>query len=115
MNLQQIIIKLENDHSIQLKHLLSIEKELDTLRSCKQPTNEELYKDIRKYVDIDIDKKKYEHILGGDGRSQPWSEMRTGIVATATKRKGVYLNDAQERIVIDFIKNTGKTDTIQII
>ena len=70
------------------------------LRNLKQPETSELFNGIDKYVELKTNlNAKYEFILGGDGRSRPWSEERVGKVITITIKEGVYLSYDQKDVV----------------
>lgn len=115
MDLTEKIKNLEYDYERYSNWAEQNKHQLNKLRLCKQPSNEDFYKDIRMYVDIKISKKDYMFILGGDGRSVPWDEKRNGIVAEAIIKDGVYLSNNQKKILKDYIKNTETVDHITII
>lgn len=48
---------------------------------------------------------EYEYILGGDGRSRPWSEVRQGLVFTIDST--YYLEGEHFRIITDYLKVIG--------
>ena len=96
----------------------SLEKsvsELNKLKESVQPNNSELYTNMSKYVRITEKLGSYEYILGGDGRSCPWSETRRGIIVTGSIKKGVYLSEHQNKIVKQYIEETSKFDHIEIV
>lgn len=115
MNLESRINHVEDSIKHFSKLLSDYNIEIEKLKKSIQPTNEDLYKNIRDYVTIRvISNQKYEHILGGDGRSQPWSEERIGTFANVKIKENVYLEDKQINIVKDYINNTEKVDIINI-
>lgn len=85
--------------------IIEMEKELESLNKSVQLSNFDLYKSINEIVSYTKSEKKYEHILGGDGRSQPWSEQREGLVIEVTIKEGVFLNSTQEEIVKSYIND----------
>lgn len=114
MELQEHIEWLQKDYQGHYDIASSILKKLEKLRHSQQPSNEELYKHVKKYVDIEISTKDYMYILGGDGRSAPWDEKRNGVVADIKLKEGIYLSAAQLKIVEGFVNNTEKVDCINI-
>jgi hypothetical protein len=94
------------------KQLHTLESELDVIKSCTQPTKEELFKEMftGKYFKISESMGKYEYILGGDGRSRPWSEMRNGLICKVTINNDVYIDYTQEKCITTVIKEMSEKD-----
>lgn len=115
MELQNEIYYIEMQIKKQEKNLISLKEKFDELKIARQPTNDELYQNIKSFFDLSIINKEYEYILGGDGRSQPWSENRTGIVAIIKIKDGIYLNPYQLQIINDFVINTNEVEHTEII
>jgi predicted RNase H-like nuclease (RuvC/YqgF family) len=74
-------------------------EELKMLESCKEVDLSFLLNEIKnpksEFLKATKKQKEYMHILGGDGRSQPWDEKRKGLaLEIETKNifipKGVY-------------------------
>jgi len=77
------------------------------LKSCTQPSTSIMHANITDYCTVSIkENAEYTFILGGDGRSQPWSEVRKGIVVTVKIADNIYLNDLQLQAVKDYVINT---------
>ncbi len=95
MGLQQLIdeCKKQKEHHQNLVN--SYQKKLDNLSKMTQPTTEEFYENITsdKFYTVEFKNKKYEFILGGDGRSSAWSEWRDGVVLRFKVRNEYYLTD----------------------
>lgn len=53
---------------------------IEALSKLTQPTTDDFYANLptEKYYTAEFEEKKYEFILGGDGRSSAWSEWREG-------------------------------------
>lgn len=87
------------DKKAQLKsriaNLSALEIELKSLEGKTQPTDKELHTDISSFFSVSESHGEYNYILGGDGRSQPWDERRTGNIATVTINKDYYLSESQ--------------------
>lgn len=90
-------------------------EELEILKDCKQPNTVQLYNGIEEYFTVEKIYGTYEYILGGDGRSQPWSENRTGLIAKIKLKKGIYLSQEQRKIVEDYVISTHKPDHTNFI
>lgn len=79
---------------------------LKRLETQKQPTMQELYNGMDDYFTRALEDTVHEHILGGDGRSQPWSEQRGGRVMTITIKEGIYLDGAQREAIKGYVAST---------
>jgi hypothetical protein len=78
------------------KRIKEHETELKVLENLKEGTHAEIMvKLFSQQEGFKIDKKhgKYQHILGGDGRSQPWDETREGIICTITSSEYYLTSD----------------------
>ena len=96
------------------KELESLEVDYDNLNSKKQPTTKELYAGIEGYVTVLTKGRcKYEYILGGDGRSQPYSETREGNVSYITVNPQIYLDNVQRSIIIEYVSRCYIQDHIE--
>lgn len=102
MNLKDRIQVAEASLIEAQERLKPIKDRYDYLMSCSQPTIEELFSDISEYVKSEIERKPYRHILGGDGRSRPWDEERTGNVLTITIMPKIYLSGSQKNMVREY-------------
>ena len=93
-----------------LEHMIKITQErVDDINRIREAAIEELNKLTQKvkvedldflvsplkYVDYHTKKGIYKYILGGDGRSAPWDEQRTGIILTITVKDEYYLTRYQ--------------------
>jgi hypothetical protein len=89
------------------------ESELNEIKSLTQPQDWELYDGIEKFFTYVKESKSFEFVLGGDGRSKPWSEQRTGNVFIITLNEGVWLSDVQKQMLKDYVKEKYSPDDIQ--
>jgi hypothetical protein len=95
MELQELIDKCILEQKKHQQFVEDYQIKIDALRNTTQPTVEEFYKNIttEKYYSVALINKKYEYILGGDGRSSAWSEWRDGVVLTVYVKKEYHLTD----------------------
>jgi hypothetical protein len=84
--------------------IIKTESRLIKLKKSNQPKTEELYNGIEAFFTIKNVKKKYENILGGDGRSSAWSENKEGKVLEVTILEGVYLSEPQIKVLREYIE-----------
>lgn len=56
---------------------------------------------------------EYNYILGGDGRSQPWDEKRTGNVLNITTTD-IYFSEENLKKLVEYIKATNSFNAIFI-
>ncbi len=73
------------------------------IRNCRQPDTSELYNGIESYFTFEERFGTYEHVLGGDGRSRPWSENREGGILTVKINEGIYLDQEQLAIIKGYV------------
>lgn len=57
---------------------------------------------------------KYEYILGGDGRSSPWSETRIGLVLNITLDNRFYISNSTREKFEEYLKNIDDFKNINI-
>ena len=112
MNIEEHKEKLKTDIYKYSKRLKDCKNEYESIKDCVQPKTTELYNGIEKFFSVDKQKGNYEYILGGDGRSQPFSETRSGLIATIKIEKGIYLNTEQKKVIKEYVKETHKPDNI---
>lgn len=112
MNLEERKNELQRDINKYSKWLENCKKEYENIKSSRQPKTTELYNGIEQFFSVEKQNGSYEYILGGDGRSQPWSETRKGIIATIKIKDGIYLNSEQKKLVKDYVKETHNPDNI---
>lgn len=115
MNLEDKKSQLRNDIRRYSRYLDQFKKKLDFIENCIQPKTIELYKGIDNFFKVKISEGQYEYILGGDGRSQPWSEYRTGRIAEIKLNKGIYLNDKQLEVVKEYVRECHNPDHLKIV
>jgi len=93
--------------------VLDLNNEIERLSKQSQPTISELYANIDKFIEfVILENSSYEHILGGDGRSRPWSEQRKGKVAEIIIKDLVFLSDEQIEVVKEYVNRIYKPDYI---
>ena len=113
MNLEQKKVEIERNIKRLSENLKLYRDEYESLKNSVQPKTTDLYNGIENFFTIDINKGSYEYVLGGDGRSQPWSESRNGLVATIKINKGIYLNEEQIKVIKEYAKEVYKVDYIR--
>jgi hypothetical protein len=106
MDLQELIKQCCEEQNKHQKMIDTYQRKLNALTIMTQPTVEEFYHNITtdKYYSIVFENKKYEHILGGDGRSSAWSELREGVVLTVKVKEQYYLTNEFITTLTNFIK-----------
>jgi hypothetical protein len=112
--LEERIKEYERDVKRSKSNLEEAEKALKDLKTRRSISTKELYNGINSYITIKIDDREYEDILGGDGRSRPWSETKKGKVADVYIKKGIYLDDIQRKIVIEYVSSLVEVDTVEV-
>jgi len=65
----------------------------------KPVTNKDLILRLTDFVNITTKTDEFEFILGGDGRSRPWSEQRVGSITTIEVLPGVKLEGKQIELI----------------
>ena len=114
MELEKEIKNLEKDLDKYSRFLMETRKELSHLRKCRQPSFSELFNGIDKLITITHEKgKSYRNILGGDGRSRPYDEIKTGDVITININNGIYLTPIMKGFVEDYVKHSFNCDYIK--
>lgn len=93
MDLQEKIDGYEKQLLKNKEQVAIYEEKLQYLKTLSQPTTDEFYANLptQKYYIATFEEKKYEYILGGDGRSSAWSEWRFGNVLIVKIREEYYL------------------------
>jgi hypothetical protein len=83
---------------------------LDSLSKLTQPTTDYFYANLptEKYYTTEFESKKYEFILGGDGRSSAWSEWREGSVLIVKVKEGYYFNNELTTALTNYVKEKYK-------
>ena len=106
MELKELIDKYINEQKNHQGWVDSYQIKLEALFDMTQPTAEEFYENITtdKFYTTCLESKRYEYILGGDGRSSAWSEWRDGIVLTVKVRSEFYLPNELITALTNYIK-----------
>jgi hypothetical protein len=112
MNLEEKIKDVEARLKNVESSVVTFKEELVALKGKTQPTNKQLLTDVSCYVGLNVGKDKYTHILGGDGRSMPWSEERTGDVASLRVYPMHYLSKDQIEMVKRWVNDVYAPDHI---
>jgi hypothetical protein len=83
---------------------------IEALSKLTQPTTYEFYANLptEKYYTAEFEEKKYEYILGGDGRSSAWSEWREGCVLVVKVKEGYYLANELILVLTNYVKEKYK-------
>ena len=88
---------------------------LDRLNNSYEPSKQDVLSSLKDYVDIELKTDKYEYILGGDGWSAPWSEIRKGLVATVNVKPNIYLQQSTLNVIETYVKEIHSPDHIHFI
>lgn len=92
-------------------------EEITIISKCKEIFISDLIVDFEKehsdYMTKNEVSGNYEFILGGDGRSRPWSEQRFGKILEL-KLSDVYVSDEDLRKFHEYLKTTTKFNSIKI-
>jgi hypothetical protein len=106
MELKELIDRYINEQKNYQGWVDSYQIKLEALFDMTQPTAEEFYENITsdKFYTTSLESKRYEYILGGDGRSSAWSEWRDGIVLTVKVRSEFYLPNELITALTNYIK-----------
>ena len=89
-------------------------KELEAINNTKQVSTYDIYNNMDNLISLKSSKGSYEYILGGDGRSKPWSENREGIILNVELNKDYYFLDKHIEAVEEYVKSTCKFDKLVI-
>ena len=83
---------------------------LDALSKLTQPATDDFYTNLpnEKYYTLEFEDKRYEFILGGDGRSSAWSEWRDGRVMVVKVKDGYYLTNELITVLTNYVKEKYK-------
>jgi hypothetical protein len=83
---------------------------LEALSKVTQPTTDDFYANLptEKYYTAEFEDKKYEYILGGDGRSSAWSEWREGCVLVLKVKEGYYFTNELILALTKYVKEKYK-------
>ncbi len=104
MSLERKVKVIEDLKSRYEESIKLYNRQLSKLKSLVEVTANDLYNGIDRFIDVSIKEEKYEHILGGDGRSQPWSETRVGQVADVKIKAGYYVDEDDFDIITDYVR-----------
>jgi hypothetical protein len=104
MSLEEQVKRIESQVVFYKEWLEIYKEQLSKLKSLVEVTANDLYNGIDRFIDVSIKEEKYEHILGGDGRSQPWSETRVGQVADVKIKAGYYVDEDDFDIITDYVR-----------
>lgn len=110
MRLQQLIDEYEKEQKNYQEWADSYKRKLDALSKLTQPTAEEFYENITsdKFYTASLENKKYEYILGGDGRSSAWSEWREGVVLVVRVKECYFIPNELITALTNYVKEKYK-------
>lgn len=118
MNKEKRIKQLRN----KLNEYNDIKMQIERIESQEEVSFQQLreafdYNNNTKVFTHKIVRKQYEFILGGDGRSSAWSEMRNGNVLVIKLSPNVYVSDSNKSKLKDYIRLAyeGPFDMIEIV
>lgn len=123
MSLQSKIEDLKNIKNDLLIKIEEVENHISSYEKLEEIPTHLLIKEIEgikelkttntKGFKVNVYNGNYEHILGGDGRSRPWSEERKGVICDV--QSNYYLTEIQEKLISEYIKHLGKIDRLKFI
>jgi hypothetical protein len=70
---------------------------------------------IKSYADIKVVRKQYTYVLGGDGRSQPYDEQRTGLVVEVHMKEDYMLAYETRPFIERMLLETYNADHVEVI
>lgn len=116
MNLEQKIRNTSESLDYHKKQVETLKEQLLKYSKMTDVTTPDLYKKLGELTKLESNvvftinllNTTYENILGGDGRSQPWSETKNGVVCQIECIH--YLSSEQKIIVANYFKRLGKID-----
>jgi len=110
MGLQEKIDGYEKQLLKNKEQVSIYEQKLEYLKKLSQPTTDEFYANLpnEKYYTINFEDKKYEFVLGGDGRSSAWSEWRDGHVLIVKINDEFYLTNEMLVALNSYLKDKYK-------
>lgn len=112
--LKEKILRLKDEVNQIETNLNFYKGKLFSLQGLSQPTTYEFHNGMNKYFTVEVKEMDYEHILGGDGRSSPYSETRKGMVALISIKDGIYLSENQYNIVKEYVNESLEPDHIKL-
>ncbi len=114
MNIEEEKNRLKDNISRYKHNLRNSEAEWTRLCNKTQPSTKNLYNNMDSFFSSEMTRGQYTHILGGDGRSQPWDEKRVGSIVTININTDTYLSKDQKTIVIKYIQDLHQPDHITL-
>ena len=118
MTREENIERLNSNIANLQERITPLIKERDSLLASVQPTVCGLFSNIDKYATAKVARKKYRHILGGDGRSRAWDEERTGNVLSISLSGSTYLSAVQRKLVEEHFREVhegSKIDHVEFV
>lgn len=113
MNIKEKIAHHKEKIEKHTEHLKEHKEDLKSIESLRQPS---IYEErINDMITIKESVGDYEYILGGDGRSAPWSEIRTGSIATVNTNEGLYFSAEQINIIKKHVSQKTNCDHVEVI
>tara|TARA_B100001146_G_C16049552_1_gene377215 strand:- start:259 stop:606 length:348 start_codon:yes stop_codon:yes gene_type:complete len=104
MNLKETIQYYKKQREEYATKLSEITDEIAVLCNKTQPDIDDLFATPASFFTVYEHIGDYEFILGGDGRSAPWSEMREGKICEVTINEDVFLSERQLKILKSYIQ-----------
>jgi len=118
MTLQETIKQKEQRFESDRLNLESLKTEIIMLKTKQEASASDLIKDFEsgagKFIRSKTRNSTYEFILGGDGRSQPWSEQRKGMVCEVAFISEIWASDESKQKLKIYIQQTKDFDHIVI-
>lgn len=89
-----------------------IDEKLKALQGMREIGIKDLFTEYesREVFEVVKESGPYQYFLGGDGRSTPWDETRTGLVLKVTTPKDLYLSTDDLRSFKIYLKMTEGSD-----
>lgn len=119
MSLKEEIQHYEKEIKITESNLSNIKKRYSELLTLTEIDSGSVIRDIEmndfNLVSLEAKEGNYEYILGGDGRSQPWSEIRKGNICYLKLKPNYYVSNDNRDIIIKYLKSTRHYNDVNIL
>jgi len=119
MTLKEEIQHYEKEVYNVSKTLIDLNKRYSELLTLTEIDSASIIRDIEmndyNLVSLEAKEGNYEYILGGDGRSQPWSEIRKGNICYLKLKTNYYVSNENRDTIIKYLKSTRHYNDVNIL
>jgi hypothetical protein len=119
MNLKEEIAHYEKEIKSIETTLSHVKKRHSELLILTEIDSASIIRDIEmndfNLVSLEVKEGNYEYILGGDGRSQPWSEIRKGNIGYLKFKANYYVSNDNRDVIIKYLKSTRRYNDVNIL